>query len=265
MRDSRLAGGLAALAVLLVLLTAAPAALATGIPKANPGVAKIATRLMGIPYVSGGTTTSGVDAPGLAKLAYRKAGMWLPGTIRRQAAHGVKITREQLRAGDLVFGSAYEDVGIYAGGDAMIEAPGPGSVVRYATIDWSSGVHLRRYNSRTGYHAAFIASRCLGAPYVFGGASPSGFDASGLTMYVYAKLGVKLEHGATWQQKNSRPVPLSKLRRGDLVFLGSASYSPHVGIYMGNGRMIDAPHAGSVVQFSTIKGAWIGGRCLPVR
>jgi cell wall-associated NlpC family hydrolase len=265
MRSSRLAGGLAAAAVLLILLTAAPVALATHVPRANPRVAKTATLLIGIPYVSGGTTKTGVDAPGLAALAYRKAGLWLPRTLSRQAAHGVKITRDQLRMGDLVFGPSYEDVGIYAGGDSMIEAPGPGSVVWYSTIDWSAGVNLRRYDSATGYHAAFIARRYLGVPYVFGGASPSGFDASGLTMYVYAKLGVKLEHGATWQQKNAKPVPVSKLRRGDLVFFGSASYSPHVGIYLGNGRMIDAPHAGAVVSRSPITGAWIGGRYLPVK
>ena len=105
-----------------------------------------------------------------------------------------------------------------------------------------------------------IAQRYLGVPYVYGGASPSGFDCSGLTMYCYAQVGVGLSHGATDQQHASTPVPLSALQPGDLVFFGSASYSYHVGIYVGGGSMIHAPHTGAVVSYGSIGGAWIGGR-----
>jgi len=105
-----------------------------------------------------------------------------------------------------------------------------------------------------------IAQRYLGVPYVYGGASPSGFDCSGLVMYCYAQVGVGLSHGATDQQRASTPVPLSALQAGDLVFFGSASYSYHVGIYVGGGSMIHAPHTGSVVGYGSISGAWIGGR-----
>jgi len=105
-----------------------------------------------------------------------------------------------------------------------------------------------------------IAQRYLGVPYVYGGASPSGFDCSGLVMYCYAQVGVYLAHGATDQQRASTPVPLSALQAGDLVFFGSASYSYHVGIYVGGGSMIHAPHTGSVVGYGSISGAWIGGR-----
>jgi cell wall-associated NlpC family hydrolase len=105
-----------------------------------------------------------------------------------------------------------------------------------------------------------IAKRYLGVPYVWGGASPSGFDCSGLTMYVYAQVGVSLAHGATLQQKASTPVSLGNLRPGDLVFFGSASFSSHNGIYVGGGQMIHAPHTGAVVRYGPMGHAWIGGR-----
>jgi cell wall-associated NlpC family hydrolase len=105
-----------------------------------------------------------------------------------------------------------------------------------------------------------IAQRYLGVPYVYGGASPAGFDCSGLTMYCYAQVGIGLSHGATDQQHASTPVPLSALQPGDLVFFGNASYSHHVGIYVGGGSMIHAPHTGAVVSYGSIGGAWIGGR-----
>ncbi|MBE3034920.1 MAG: C40 family peptidase [Actinobacteria bacterium] len=105
-----------------------------------------------------------------------------------------------------------------------------------------------------------IAQRYLGVPYVYGGASPSGFDCSGLTMYCYAQVGVGLSHGATDQQHASTPVPISALQPGDLVFFGNASYSYHVGIYVGGGSMIHAPHTGAVVSYGSVGGAWIGGR-----
>jgi cell wall-associated NlpC family hydrolase len=105
-----------------------------------------------------------------------------------------------------------------------------------------------------------IAQRYLGVPYVYGGASPSGFDCSGLAMYCYAQVGIGLSHGATDQQRASTQVPISALQAGDLVFFGSASYSNHVGIYVGGGSMIHAPHTGAVVSYGSISGAWIGGR-----
>jgi peptidoglycan DL-endopeptidase CwlO len=125
----------------------------------------------------------------------------------------------------------------------------------------SSGSGSSSGGGGAGYASVVaIAQRYLGVPYVWGGASPSGFDCSGLTMYCYAQVGVSLSHGATDQQHASTPVSLSNLRPGDLVFFGSLSFSHHVGIYVGGGQMIDAPYTGAVVRYDSIGGAWTGGR-----
>jgi cell wall-associated NlpC family hydrolase len=106
-----------------------------------------------------------------------------------------------------------------------------------------------------------IAQRYLGIPYVWGGASPSvGFDCSGLTMYVYAQIGIQMAHGATLQQQASKPVPLNALQPGDLVFYGNASFSSHVALYVGGGQVIEAPRTGAVVSYDGVDDAWIGGR-----
>jgi cell wall-associated NlpC family hydrolase len=104
-------------------------------------------------------------------------------------------------------------------------------------------------SSTLGGQAVAIAEQYLGVPYVWGGASPSGFDCSGLVMYVYAQLGVSLPHNAAAQMSALPAVPLSDLQPGDLVFFNGAT---HVGIYVGNGTMIHAPHTGTVVQFGSI-------------
>jgi cell wall-associated NlpC family hydrolase len=112
--------------------------------------------------------------------------------------------------------------------------------------------------------AASIAARYLGVPYVWGGASPSGFDCSGLVMYVYAQLGVSLPHYTVSQWNATTPIPTSALAPGDLVFFDGLS---HVGIYIGNGEFIHAPHTGTVVQIASLSGYWVahldGARRVP--
>src|SRR5439155_3640694 len=97
--------------------------------------------------------------------------------------------------------------------------------------------------------AASIAARYLGVPYVWGGASPGGFDCSGLVMYVYAQLGVSLPHYTVAQWSATVPISSSDLQPGDLVFFSGLS---HVGIYIGGGRFIHAPHTGTVVQVASL-------------
>ena len=105
--------------------------------------------------------------------------------------------------------------------------------------------------STLGGQAVAIAERYLGVPYVWGGASPSGFDCSGLTMYVYSQLGVSLPHNAAAQYYALPHVSEGDLQPGDLVFFDGLN---HVGIYIGGGSMIHAPHTGTVVQISSLSG-----------
>lgn len=107
----------------------------------------------------------------------------------------------------------------------------------------------------------------LGIPYVWGGASPSGgFDCSGLVMYVYAKFGVDFLHGATLQARAGDPVPLSRMQPADLVFFGDSSFYAHVGIYIGNGLFIEAPHTGALVKVSKLAGRGCALACrYPIR
>lgn len=93
-----------------------------------------------------------------------------------------------------------------------------------------------------------IAKQYIGVPYVYGGSTPSGFDCSGFTQYVFAKAGESLPRVTTAQQAAATPV--SDPQPGDLVFFGSPSY--HMGIYLGDGMMIDAPRTGSTVSIRPV-------------
>jgi cell wall-associated NlpC family hydrolase len=102
-----------------------------------------------------------------------------------------------------------------------------------------------------------MARRQLGKPYAYGSAGPGTFDCSGLTMFVWSHAGVELPHNAAAQYDSIRHVAMKDLRPGDLVFSGRGGIG-HVGIYIGGGRMIHAPHSGARVEVAPLRSNLIG-------
>ncbi|MGE5626592.1 MAG: NlpC/P60 family protein [Solirubrobacterales bacterium] len=102
------------------------------------------------------------------------------------------------------------------------------------------------------------ASNYLGVPYVWGGTTPRGFDCSGFVQYVYAHFGINLPRVSQDQQNVGTLVTRANLQPGDLVFFGDPAH--HVGIYVGNGNMIDAPHTGDVIKIEPLHTDFTYGR-----
>jgi cell wall-associated NlpC family hydrolase len=111
--------------------------------------------------------------------------------------------------------------------------------------------------STFGVRIVAYAKRFRGTRYVYGGTSPrSGFDCSGFVRFVYAHFGVALPHSSYGDFDRGRRVSRSSLRPGDLVFFDGVG---HVGIYIGNGRFIHAPHSGTRVRVEQL-GGWYSSR-----
>ncbi|QKG22860.1 NLP/P60 protein [Actinomadura verrucosospora] len=133
---------------------------------------------------------------------------------------------------------------------------------------------------KRGATVAQAALDWLGTPYSWGGGTfggPSlgvdqgagtlGFDCSGLTMYAWGKAGVRLDHWTGTQWTSGPHVPLDRLRPGDLVFFATDTSNPdtihHVGVYIGGGRMVEAPYTGSRVRISSIHRTGLIGATRP--
>ena len=114
-----------------------------------------------------------------------------------------------------------------------------------------------------GQRAAAIALEAVGVPYRWGGVSPAGgFDCSGLVYWAYARLGVDLPHSSYALYDQGRRVARSRVKAGDLLFFSGLG---HVGIYVGGGRMVHAPHSGSRVQVVRLDRSVYGRRLVGVR
>jgi cell wall-associated NlpC family hydrolase len=116
--------------------------------------------------------------------------------------------------------------------------------------------------------AEYVINRGLsvrGTPYSWGGGNAAGasrgidsgagtvgFDCSGLMLYMFAGVGIKLDHYSGSQYNAGRKVPSSQMRRGDMIFYGPNA-SQHVAMYLGDGQMLEAPYTGSVVKVSPVR------------
>jgi cell wall-associated NlpC family hydrolase len=114
-----------------------------------------------------------------------------------------------------------------------------------------------------GERAAAIAVREVGVPYRWGGSSPAGgFDCSGLVYWAYGRLGIELPHSSYALYSQGTRVARSRMKPGDLLFFAGLG---HVGIYIGRGRMVHAPHTGTRVQVVKLGRSPYGARLVGVR
>lgn len=130
---------------------------------------------------------------------------------------------------------------------------------------FNNGAIPRVYGRQATEYVIKRAMSQMGVPYSWGGgnaAGPSrgidsgagtvGFDCSGLMLYAFAGVGIKLDHYSGSQYNAGRKVPTSQMRRGDMLFWGPNA-SQHVALYLGDGQMIEAPYTGSVVKISPVR------------
>jgi cell wall-associated NlpC family hydrolase len=120
---------------------------------------------------------------------------------------------------------------------------------RVATPSFSANASAPPVGRGAGAAIAVALSQ-MGKPYVFGGGGPNVYDCSGLTAWAWGHAGHPLPHSSSAQYADTVHVSISQLQPGDLVFYGSPPH--HVGIYVGGGRMIDALHSGTNVEYDSI-------------
>ncbi|WP_241661466.1 NlpC/P60 family protein [Thermomonospora catenispora] len=188
--------------------------------------------------------------------------------VARQRAVVAELRARRERAERLLAAARAEEAA-----RARESAPAQGSAPhrRAAPSSQGTGRGLPGYvrGSHRGITVARAALRWLGTPYSWGGGNakgPSygiahgahikGFDCSGLALYAWAKVGVRLDHWTGTQWTSGPHIPLDQLRPGDLVFFARDTADPdtihHVGIYLARGQMVEAPYTGARVRISSI-------------
>lgn len=124
----------------------------------------------------------------------------------------------------------------------------PASPTTWASWGDQSGLAGQDDSPRPAAQAVNYATGMIGVPYRWGGATPAGFDCSGLVYYTFHKAGVSVPRTSQEQYHAARPVPLSMALPGDLVFFGRRGRISHVGIYLGDKRFVHAPETGRNVS-----------------
>jgi cell wall-associated NlpC family hydrolase len=146
-------------------------------------------------------------------------------------------------------------------GAAPLPAPAPAPSTDPVTVPLPvvkpASTRMPQLHLAFGRRVVDFAKHLLGVRYAYGGSSPrAGFDCSGFVRYVYAHFGVTLPHSSYAQFALGRRIPRASLRPGDLVFFDGLG---HVGMYVGDGRFIHAPHSGTRVRIESLVG-WYGAR-----
>lgn len=162
---------------------------------------------------------------------------------RRRAQAAARATRARMQANAQAYTVRDDGGSVEAVAVSSSESAAPAPPARYGGV-------------------VGIAMQYLGVPYKWGGSSPSGFDCSGFTMYVYAQVGVSLPHYTGSQWGMGVPVAKSDLQPGDLVFFNGLG---HMGIYVGGGSFIHAPHTGDVVKISSLSQDWYANTYMGAR
>ena len=180
---------------------------------------------------------------------------WIEGKLaeRRQLLSSIQGEIARMQAAEARRQAALEAQARARLAATRAEASQP-QALQYSTPSDSSSAYSVPVASSQYGGVVGIAMQYLGTPYVWGGASPGGFDCSGFAMYVYGQMGVSLPHNAAMQYNTvGTYVPRDQLEPGDLVFFDGLG---HMGIYIGGGQFIHAPHTGDVVKISSLSDSW---------
>jgi len=186
-----------------------------------------------------------VAAQTAAVAGLQQARQHLNDVLRLARAHATALERERIAAIERARAEA-----------AARRAAAAAEALRQKTTHFGggNGSYTNTVSASTEQAALNYAESQIGKPYEWGAAGPNTYDCSGLVMWAYAQVGVTVDHWTGFQWNEGVHIALSDLRAGDLVFFATNTNDPntihHVGMYIGNGQMVEAPYTGANVRIS---------------